>query len=168
MQSCFLQTEEDGVGAIERAEPALRQTISWSAIGLIARRKSKLQLFFAALFEDAQDVSRITQIETRQGLNERQNAIEVRIRGRDLSIVDEAKWRAVCAISLAEAIILQIKCAIIIKSRAPQHRAMIHHAVIDVANDFAVAKTARLLRDAQIAGIDKADELRRFVVQPRV
>ena len=94
--------------------------------------------------------------------------MDARILGRDRGVVDKAKWRAVCAISLAEPIILQIEAAIIIKSSAPQHRAMIHHAVIDVANDFAVAKTACLLSDAQIAGIDKADELRRFVVQPRV
>jgi len=64
--------------------------------------------------------------------------------------------------------ILQIEAAIVIKSRAPKHRAVIHHAVIDVANDFAVAKTAGLLRDTQIPGIDKADEFRRFMIQPRI
>ena len=168
MQSCFLQTEKHRISAIQCAESALGQTISGSAIGFIACGESKLQLFFAAFFEDAQDVSRITQVETRQRLDERQNAMEVRIFGRDRGVVDEAKRRAVCAISLAEPIILQIKAAIVIKSCSPQHRAMIHHAVIDVANDFAVAKAAGLLRDTQIPGVDKADEFRRFVVEPRI
>jgi len=45
---------------------------------------------------------------------------------------------------------------------------MIHHAVIDIVDDFAVAKTAGLLRDTQITGIDEADEFRRFVVEPRI
>jgi hypothetical protein len=94
--------------------------------------------------------------------------MDARILGRDRGVVDKAKWRAVCAISLAEPIILQIEAAIIIKSSAPQHRAMIHHAVIDVANDFSVAKTAGLLRDTQIPGIDEADEFRRFVIEPRI
>jgi len=168
MQPCFLQTEKHRVGAIERPKSARRQTISRSAIGFIACRKSKLQLFFAALFEDAQNVSRITQIETRQRLDEGQNAMHACVLGCDRCIIDEAKWRAVCAISLAEPIILQIEAAIIIKSRPPQHRAMIHHAVIDIVDDFIVAKTAGLLRDTQIPGVDEADEFRRFVVEPRI
>ena len=45
---------------------------------------------------------------------------------------------------------------------------MVHHAVIDVANDFAVAKAAGLLRHAQITGIDESNELRRFVIEPDV
>ena len=94
--------------------------------------------------------------------------MDPRILRPDRRVIHEAKWRAVCAISLAEPIILQIEAAIIIKSSAPQHRAMIHHAVIDVANDFSVAKAAGLLRDTQIAGIDEPDEFRRFVVQPSI
>ena len=168
MQSCFLQAEEDGIGAIKRPETALGQTISRSAIGLVTCRKSKLQLFFTAFLEDAQDVSWITQVETLQRLDEGKNATDAHIFRRDWSIIDKAKWRAVCAISLAEPIILQIEAAIVVKSRPPQHRAMIHHAVIDVSNDFAVAKTAGLLRDTQIPGIDETDEFRRFVVEPRI
>ena len=51
--------------------------------GLLGCRNSELQLFFAALFENAQDVARLAQVETRQRLDERQNAVQVRIRGRD-------------------------------------------------------------------------------------
>jgi len=41
---------------------------------------------------------------------------------------------------------------------------VVHHAVIDIADDLAVTQTARLLRHAQIAGIQKADELGRLMM----
>ena len=41
----------------------------------------------------------------------------------------------------------QIEAAVVVKSRAPQHRAMIHHAMIYIVDDFAVAKSAGLLRN---------------------
>ena len=61
-----------------------------------------------------------------------------------------------------------MEAAIVVERRAPEHRAVVHHAVIDVAHDFAVAKAAGLLRDAQIAGIHEADEFRRFVIEPDI
>src|SRR5262245_56647372 len=70
--------------------------------------------------------------------------------------------------SLAVAIIFQIKSAVVIERGAPKHGAVIHHAVIDVANDVAVTESARLLGDAQVAGVHKANELGRFVIQPNV
>ena len=129
-------------------------------------RKSELQLLFAAFLEDAQDVSRLAQIETRQRIEERQNAVQLRVLRRDRRVIDQAQRRAVRAVGLAEAIVLQVEAAIVVERRAPQHRAVVHHAVIDVANDFAMAKSAGLLRDAQIAGIDEANELGRFVIEP--
>ena len=45
---------------------------------------------------------------------------------------------------------------------------MVHHAVIDVADDLVVAKSAGLFRHAQIAGIDEPDELGRLVIEPDV
>ena len=75
VQSRFLQTEEDRIGAIERAESALGQTIARSAVAARRVSEAELQLFFAAFFENAQNVSRITQVETRQRLDERQNAV---------------------------------------------------------------------------------------------
>src|SRR5215467_1650340 len=43
---------------------------------------------------------------------------------------------------------------------------MVHHAVIDVPNDFAMAEPAGLLRDAQISRINETDEFRRFMIEP--
>ena len=86
--------------------------------------------------------------------------------GRDRRVVDQPQRRAIRAVGLAEAVILQVNAAVVVERRAPEHRAVVHHAVIDVANDLAVAKAAGLLRHAQIAGIDEPDELGRLVVEP--
>ena len=88
--------------------------------------------------------------------------------GRDRRVIDQAQRRAIGAVGLTEAIILQIEAAVVVERGAPQHRAVVHHAVIDVADDLAVAKAAGLLRHAQIAGIDEANELGRFVIEPDV
>ena len=114
MQARFLQTEKNRIGAIERAESALGQTIPRPSVRLFTGWKSELQLLFAAFLEDAQNVSRIAQVETRQRLDEREDAVVARVLGRDRGVIHQPKRRAVCGVSLAEAIILQIKCAVII------------------------------------------------------
>ena len=168
VQSRFLQTEENRVGAVERAEAALGQTSQWSSIWFVRRRDTELQLLRAALLENAQNISGIAEVETRERIEERQDAVQQRVGRRDRRVVDETKRCAVRAVGLAEAIIFLVEAAVIIKSGAPQHRAMIHHAVIDVPDDLGMAKSARLLRHPQIAGIDEANELGRLVIQPRI
>src|SRR3989442_1882042 len=88
VQACFLQPEKNRIGAIEGAEPALGQTISRAAVWFGARRKPELQLFFSTFFEDAQDVSRIAQVETRERLDEGENAVHVRVLRRDRGVGD--------------------------------------------------------------------------------
>src|SRR5712692_867925 len=114
VQSRFLQTEKNWIGAIEGAETALGEPIARSSVWFGARWKAELQLLFAALFENAQNVSRIAQVETRQRFDERKNAMIARLFGRNRRVVDQPQWTAVGSVGLPEAIILQIKCAIII------------------------------------------------------
>src|SRR5690606_33981489 len=45
------------------------------------------------------------------------------------------------------------------------HGAVVHHAVLVGGDDFLVAGTAGLFGDAEIAGVDEADELGGFVVE---
>ena len=123
-------------------------------------------MLFAALFEDAQDVSGIAQVEARERIEERQDAADPGVLRRDRCVIVEPERRAIGAVGLAEAVILQVEAAVIVERRAPEHRAVVHHAVIDVADDLVVAKAAGLFRHAQVAGIDEADELGRFVIEP--
>ena len=115
----------------------------------------ELQLFLAAFFEDAQNIARLAQVETRQRIEERQNAVDLRVFGVTGVWIDQAQWRAVRAVGLAEAIILEVERAVVVESRAPEHRAMIHHAVVDIAHDFAVAKAAGLSATRRSPGFMK-------------
>ena len=168
MQPRFLQAEENRVGPVQRAETALGQAPERFAGRLFRRRQAQLQLLFTALLKDAQGISGIAQIETRERIEKRQDAVQHRVGWCDGCVVCDAELHAIGAVGLAEAIVLQIESAVIIKRRAPKHRAMGHHAVLDVANDLGVAEAAGLLGHTQIAWVDEADELVRFVIEPDV
>lgn len=45
---------------------------------------------------------------------------------------------------------------------------MVHHAVVNPANDVVVAEAARLLGNAEVARIHEPDEVRGFVIKPDV
>jgi hypothetical protein len=60
-------------------------------------------LFFAALLEDAQDVSGVAQVEPRHRIEKRQDAVDLRVVRRDWRVVVQAERRAVRAVGLAEA-----------------------------------------------------------------
>src|SRR2546421_7863605 len=64
MQTGFLQIEKDRVGPVEGAESTLRQSPQRLARRLLQIREPKLQLFFASLFKNSQDISRLAQGET--------------------------------------------------------------------------------------------------------
>src|SRR5205814_2059835 len=142
-----LQTEKNRISPVEGAEAAFRKPAQRFSRRFLRGRYAQLQLLFAAFLEDAQNVSGVAQIETRQGIEEGENAVKPGVGRRYGSVVDQAQRRAIGAIALAEAVILQIKAAVIVERRAPEHRAVIHHAVIDVADDRVVAKAAGLFGD---------------------
>ncbi len=101
-------------------------------------------------------------------IKEGKDAVQLRVCGSYRCVVDQAKRRAFGAVSLTEAVILQVEPAVIVERCAPEHGAMVHHAVIDVADDFVVTKAAGLFGDAQVAGVNEPDELGRFVIEPDV
>ena len=127
-----------------------------------------MQLFFAALFEDPQNVSRVTEIEAGERIEEWQDAMEQRVFGGDGSVINQTERSAIGGISLTEPVILQIESAVIIESGAPEHGAMIHHTVINPANNVIVTETACLFRHPEIAGVHETDEFGRFVIEPNV
>ncbi len=168
MQPRFLNPEENRVGAIERAETALGEAAQWFARRFGHGGDAELQGLLAAFLEDAQRVARLAEIETRQRLEEREDAVHSRIFRRHRRVVIQPQRRARRAVSLAEDVILLVEPAVVIKRRAPEHRAMVHHAVLHVAHDLAVTQPARFLRHAQIARVHETNELRRLVIQPGV
>ena len=91
VQPRFLQTEENRIGAVERAESALGQTALRFAGRFVDCGKSQsCNCFASALFENAQNVSRLAQVETRQRIDERQDAVQLGVLWRDRRVIDQA------------------------------------------------------------------------------
>src|SRR6185503_7662326 len=66
---------------------------------------------------------------------------------------------AVFAVALAEARVFQMETAVVVKRRAPEHRAMRHHAARYVARFDFMTTAARLRGDAQIARVEEPHKL---------
>src|SRR5205814_6151606 len=78
-----------------------------------------------------------------------------------LRILNKILRRAIRAIGLAEVGILNRKSAVVIKRRAPKHRAVRHHASARARRltRVTVRAAASPGRHAQVTGIKKPDEL---------
>src|SRR3979411_1488115 len=114
VQSRFLQTKKNRIGAIQGSKSAFGQTALGFTGRFIGRGKTEGELFAAAVLENAQNISGISQVKTRQRLEERKDSVRLGVFGRDRRVVDQLQWRAIPAISLAEPIILQVEAAVII------------------------------------------------------
>ena len=82
--------------------------------------------------------------------------------------IDQFQRLTAPAVRLAEAIILERETAVVVERGAPQHRAVIHHAMNYVPNGFLMAKTAGFIGCAQISRVDKLNELQRLVIQQHI
>src|SRR3954462_4495857 len=94
----FLNPEENRIGPVEGPETALRQSPQWSAIRFLRRGNPKLQLFFATFFEDAEDVARVAQVEARDRIKIRKNAVKLCVVRCNRGVVDQAERHAVRAV----------------------------------------------------------------------
>src|SRR4030088_1870710 len=88
VQSCFLQAEKNGIGAIQCSEAALGKAAIGFAIWFRTGRQSKRELRPAAFLKNPQDVPGIAQIETRQRFDERQDAVNLGVFGGDRCVID--------------------------------------------------------------------------------
>ena len=165
VQPRLLQIEQHRINAVERAETAFRQTTQRLAGRLERIRVAELKLLLAATLEDAQQIARLADGEARQRIDEGKNAVGARHFWRDRNGTFQTQRHAIETVSLAEAIILRGIRAVVVERGAPQHRAMPHHAVPDVAHDLAVTGAARLFRHAQIAGVHELDELGGLMIE---
>src|SRR5438270_11612253 len=83
VQPCFLQSEKNGIGAVQCSETAFGKAAVGFAIRFRACWQSERKLRTSAFVEDAQNVSRITEIKTRQWFGERRNAVNLSVVRRD-------------------------------------------------------------------------------------
>src|SRR5471032_3023637 len=95
IQPRFLQIQKNRIGAEQRAESAIAQTASGPA-GLFKRIWiAELQLLLAAALEDAEQIAWLADVEARQRIKERQDAVLLRHLRRDGHGTFQSQWRAV-------------------------------------------------------------------------
>src|SRR5438445_13152851 len=87
VQPCFLQSQKNRIGAVQCSETAFGKAAVGFAIRFRACWQSERTLRTSAFFEHAQNVSGITEMESRQWFDERQHAenlIIFRLHGREV------------------------------------------------------------------------------------
>ena len=80
----------------------------------------------------------------------------------------EDRGLAVARVGLAEDVVLERQDAVVVRGAAPEHRRRRHQAALGRLDDRQVAGAAGLARDALVARVDEAHELRALAVQQRV
>ncbi len=123
------------------AQAAIRQRVLRLARLLVRIRIAQLRRQHAALFEDTKRISRWPISKRGSGNSSGKRPSVCVSLGRDLARAQQRERLPVRAVVLAEERILEMKRAIIIGGRGPEHRAMIHHAVIDLIHNVAVRGT---------------------------
>src|SRR5262245_1534523 len=75
VQSRLLQIQEDRINAIQRSEPAFRQTARRFSRRFRDCGNAELKLLFTAAFEDAKDVARLCDWKLRKRFKKREHAV---------------------------------------------------------------------------------------------
>src|SRR5688500_16906860 len=130
MQSRFLQAEEDRVNPIESSQAAFGQTAQRAAGWFVDERNSELKLLLDAAFENAKDVARLADRKAGERFDVGKNPVQPGFFRGDRFSADKPQRCAVLTVSLAEAIIFVRDTAVVIKRSAPEHGAVVHHAVM--------------------------------------
>ncbi len=169
-QARLLQSQEDRVGAQERAEPADRELVVRAALldgG--GRRVPDLRHRLAAPLEHAQDVARLRDLPARQRTERREDALRPRLVVGRRGIRAGHRRKPVARVELAERHVLERVRAVVVQRRAPQHRPVPHHGRRDVADLLRVALLgpAGLAGDPQVARVHEAHELRALALPAR-
>src|SRR5262249_16904597 len=128
-QARLLQPQHRWIGTIFRSQAAVAETSSWFAGVLVAFGDADLGTEAAAPLEDAQDVARLTDLETWQRIEKGHNpfAAQFVFAGRRYGL--QALGYPVHAVALAVACPFVRDRAVVIQGRTPQHAAVGHHAL---------------------------------------
>ena len=167
-QPRLLQANEDRVGAVQRPQAAVAQTLPRLAVELQCFGNPDLGSKPAAPLEDAQDVSRLAVLEPRQRIEERQDSL---LRGLFRSRGGNGLQPLRCPVHrIAFAIPRPLvgNSTVVIERRPPQHAAVSHHALAHFECLTRMTDAAAQMGHAQVTGIHEADEFRTFAVEHRV
>lgn len=158
-QARFLQAEYRRIGTQQRAKAAFAELNIGLSGRLFDAGNSGFRLLLSATFEHAQDVAGLRYLPPLNRFKIRKDAFGARFFGSRWWKRLQSLRCSVLTIALGKEWILEWNRAIVVKSRAPQHRAVRHHAGADALNfgSMTSGTSASLLRDPQIAGVDEFD-----------
>ena len=168
VQPRLLNAEQDRIGPVQSAETALGETTQRTAGRFVDRRDAELELLFTALFEDAQDVSGVAEVETRDRLEIGQDAVNLGVVRRDWRVVDEAQGNAVRAVSLTVTIVFVGDGAVVVHARRPRAWRRDSSCCGRPCARSRRGRARRLHPPRAGRRVDKADELRRLVIEPDI
>src|SRR6202041_383970 len=129
-----------------------------------------LRFLFAASLKHAQHIAWLRYLPSLDRLDIRKHAFGARLlRSRPRKRFQSLRL-SFRAIAFAKERVLQRNCTIVIKRRAPQHRAMRHHAGLNASHlqTMTTRSAASLPRHTKVAGIYKFDVIRVFFQPLRI
>ena len=164
----LVEADEGRIDAVLGAEAANAEACVDRPAGVFLRlRDADLGDELPAALEDAEDVAGLLDLEARQRIEALQDALLrlLPLTGGRHGL--ERERRAVHRVGFAVERLLAGHRAVIIKGGPPQHTAVRHHALTHLQHFFGMTprRAATDVRDAQIAGIDEADEFGVLVIE---
>jgi len=159
-----LQAEENGIGAEFGAEAAIAELVVGLAGEFFAGRIAELGFFFAAAFENAENVAGLGNFPAIERGEFGEDAFAARFFGCWWRKRFEGLREAVAIVALAEARVFVRNAAVVIERSAPEKAGVGHHVGGDGTGFVGMAAhgAAGFGSDAEIAGIDEFDVFGRF------
>src|SRR5262249_39672784 len=161
------QPQKNRVGARVCAHaPRTEQVLCRSARNFFGGWHPDFRSFSASSLKGAQDISWLRNFPPRQRVEKWQHAFSKRLFRGGRRIGFDSLGESLGAVALAESIILQWEGTVIVERSAPEHGAGLHHASVDIMRVpwMTFRCPTAFVRNAQITGIDEANEFRAFTV----
>src|SRR5687768_15457671 len=127
-QTRFLYPQVNRIGTIIGSQSARAQAFVRFARLFLFVRQTYFESPPSAALENPQNVSRLRDLPARQWIQKSKKAPGAPLLRCGLGILNQSLRSAGLAVTFAEARVLNGKSAVVVKRRAPEHRAMSHHA----------------------------------------
>ena len=159
-QARLLQAKKNRIGAVIGAKATRAQALVRLAWVFFLVGQSDFQSTPAAALKHAQNISRLRNFPTRDGIQKIKQPFQSLLFRSRRRRLNQPLRGARFVVAFAEARVLQREAPVVVKCRAPKQRAVSHHAARDASLlDGMALPAASSLGHAEIAGVYEAHEL---------
>src|SRR6266536_2967663 len=161
MQTSFLWSQKHRIRALIAAKSPRAQSLVWLTGILLLVRQTYFESSFAATFENAKHIARLSNFPMGNGIKKIEQAFCPTFFKARFRILNQSLWRTVVAIAFTKASVLLRKAPVVIESSAPKHSAMRHHAAAHILcfDIVAPGSGAGFRSNSEIARVDETDKL---------